>query len=83
MANFISASQMSTILNRVKNSIDGAVNVSVETSQPNGGMLPNVMYDLGTISADTTFSFAEPTNNNIVNHYFFKFSINTVIPEIT
>lgn len=83
MAEFITSAQMSTILNRVKNGIDGAVNIPIETSQPNGGMLPNVMYDLGTISADTTFSFAEPTNNNIVNHYFFKFYINNTLPEIT
>ena len=43
------------------------------SSQPVGGMLPNVLYDLGTLSGAVTFAFAAPSDNTIRNEYMFTF----------
>lgn len=45
------------------------IHPTVQTTMPVGGFLPNVLYDLGTIS-DTTFSLATPNDSNIINHYY-------------
>lgn len=50
-----------------------ALKVEVESSQPVGGMAPNTLYNLGTISGAVTFSFAAPTDNTIMNEYMFTF----------
>ena len=52
-----------------------------ETSQPSGGMLPDVTYKLGTLTGATTFSFAVAVSGNM-NHYYFTFISGTtaVIP---
>ena len=44
-----------------------AIKTPVATTQPNGGFLPNTVYDLGTISAATTFSLAAVSDTTIVN----------------
>lgn len=44
-----------------------------ETTQPSGGMLPDVTYKLGTLTGATTFSFAAAVSGN-VNHYYFTFT---------
>lgn len=44
-----------------------------ETTQPSGGMLPDVIYKLGTLTGATTFSFAAAVSGN-VNHYYFTFT---------
>ena len=49
-----------------------------------GGMLPNIFYDLGTISEDTTFILnTSNTNENVVNCYHWTFNISDVVPTIT
>lgn len=45
----------------------------VETTQPSGGMLPDVTYKLGTLTGATTFSFAAAVSGNL-NHYYFVFT---------
>lgn len=44
-----------------------------ETTQPSGGMLPDVIYKLGTLTGATTFSFAVAVSGNL-NHYYFVFT---------
>jgi hypothetical protein len=44
-----------------------------ETTQPNGGMLPDVTYKLGTLTGATIFSFAATVSGNM-NHYYFTFT---------
>ena len=46
------------------------VHPAVESAQPQGGFLPNILYNLGTISSNTTFSIATPSDANVVNHYY-------------
>lgn len=53
------------------------------TTQPAGGMLPNVMYNLGTLTGTVTFSLASPTYNTIVNHYYWTFTAGSTAPTIT
>lgn len=44
-----------------------------ESTQPSGGMLPDVVYELGTLTGATTFSFAAAVSGNL-NHYYFTFT---------
>lgn len=60
-----------------------AIQPPFQTAQPAGGMLPNIMYVLGELSGDTTFAFAAPTDNTIVNHYYFTFDTPSTAPTIT
>lgn len=46
---------------------------TAESSQPSGGMLPDVVYKLGTLTGATTFSFAASVSGK-VNHYYFTFT---------
>lgn len=59
------------------------VHPAVGSSQPAGGMLPNVFYDLGTLSGNTTFAFASPSDNTIENEYMFEFTTTSTAPTIT
>lgn len=53
------------------------------SSLPFGGFLPNVLYTLGTISSNTTFTLASPSDSNVTNHYYFTFDIGSTVPTIT
>lgn len=61
-----------------------AVNPAVASTQPAGGMLPNICYEYGTLSADTTFAL-DSTNvdSSIVNIYYWIFSTSSTAPTIT
>ena len=56
---------------------------AVASTQPVGGFLPNVLYNLGTLSSNTTFALASPTDNTIVNHYYWTFETSSSAPTIT
>lgn len=56
---------------------------TIVTSQPSGGMLPNIPYDLGELSGNVTITFAPPIDNNVINHYFFIFETGATAPTIT
>lgn len=60
-----------------------AIRPPFATSQPVGGMIPNIMYVLGELEGDTTFEFAAPTDPTIVNHYYFTFDTPSTAPTIT
>ena len=59
------------------------IHPTVASSQPSGGFLPNVMYNLGTLSGNTTFALATPADANIVNHYYWTFDTGSTAPTIT
>lgn len=59
------------------------VHPAVATTQPAGGMLPNVFYNLGTLSGNTTFSFASASDANIKNEWMFQFITPATAPTIT
>ena len=52
------------------------------TSEPSGGFLPNVVYNLGTITGSRSFAMAAAVTG-IVNHYFWTFDTGSTAPTIT
>lgn len=52
------------------------------TSEPSGGFLPNVVYNLGTISGSRSFAMAAAVTG-IVNHYYWTFETGSTAPTIT
>lgn len=59
------------------------IHPATASSQPSGGFLPNVMYNLGVLSGNTTFALATPADANIVNHYYWTFDTGSTAPTIT
>lgn len=59
------------------------VNPVIVTSQPSGGMAPNVFYSLGLVQGNVSFSFASPSDSNIVNHYYWTFETASTAPVVT
>lgn len=59
------------------------IHPEVVTLQPAGGMAPNIVYELGTLSGNTTFTLASPADADIANHYFWTFATPSTAPTIT
>jgi len=59
------------------------IHPAVQSSQPQGGFLPNVFYNLGTLSGNTAFAFASATDNTIENEWMFQFTTPSTAPTIT
>lgn len=55
---------------------------AVETSNPSGGFIPDVVYSLGTLTGAVTFALAAAVTGN-VNHYFWMFDTGSTAPTIT
>ena len=53
------------------------------SSQPAGGMLPNVLYKLGTLTGTVTISLATPSDASVENEYKFTFTAGSTAPTIT
>lgn len=53
------------------------------SSQPAGGMLPNVLYNLGTLTGSVTISLASATDSSVANHWYFTFETGGTAPTIT
>ena len=54
----------------------------VASSMPSGGFLPNTVYNLGTLSGNTTFSMASATDNTIANIWCWTFTTPSTAPTI-
>lgn len=59
------------------------INPAKESTIPSDGMLPNIIYALGTLSGAVTISLATPADSTICNHYFFTFETGATAPTIT
>ena len=59
------------------------VHPATASSQPAGGFLPNVFYNLGTLTGSVTFALATPADATIVNHYYWTFETSSTAPTIT
>ena len=64
-------------------SVYNEVHPAIVTTQPSGGFVPNVLYNLGTITGSKTFTLATPSDNTIVNHYYWTFTAGSTAPTIT
>lgn len=60
-----------------------AIHPDIVSSQPAGGMLPNVLYKLGTLTGNVTISFAAASDATIENEYKFTFTAGSTAPTIT
>jgi hypothetical protein len=58
------------------------IHPAVQSSQPQGGFLPNVEYNLGTLTGTVTFALASAVSG-IVNHYYWTFDTGGTAPTIT
>lgn len=54
----------------------------VGTSQPSGGFLPDVAYNLGTLTGTVAFTVAAAVTGQL-NHYFWMFDTGATAPTIT
>lgn len=59
------------------------VHPAVVTTQPSGGFAPNIFYRLGTITGSVSFTLASPSDNTIINHYYWTFETGSTAPTIT
>lgn len=59
------------------------VHPAIASTQPQGGFLPNVFYNLGELTGSVTFTLATPSDNTIVNHYYWTFETGSTAPTIT
>ena len=68
----------------VKTALDGkADKVSVASSIPQGGLLPNVLYNVGTLEGSVTIDLAAPADSTVLNLYHICFATGTTAPSIT
>lgn len=61
----------------------GAARLAVYSEQPQGGMLPNAVYDLGELTAATTFELAAATDDATANIWYWTFETGATAPTIT
>lgn len=54
---------------------------AVESEQPPGGFLPDVIYKLGTLTGSVTFVLAAAVTGNL-NHYFWMFDTGGTVPTV-
>lgn len=55
----------------------------IATTQPQGGFLPNLVYDLGVLTGTVTFALASPTDNITPNAYHWTFETGSTAPTVT
>lgn len=55
----------------------------MQSSQPVGGMLPGVLYNLGTLTGSVTIDFAAASDATVENEYKFTFDADSTAPTIT
>lgn len=55
----------------------------VETTMPQTGFLPNMMYELGELNSATTFSLNTTVLSDNVKHYYWTFETGATPPTIT
>ncbi len=77
----IATDKSSTTMTAAPSAVYNEVHPAIATTQPAGGFLPNVVYDLGTIT-DTTFALATPSDATIANAYFWTFETGSTAPTI-
>ena len=54
-----------------------------QSSIPQGGLQPGILYNLGTLTGAVTIDLATPADANVANEYAFTFATSTTAPTIT
>ena len=79
----IQTDKSSTTKTASPSAVYNEVHPAFGSSQPAGGMLPNVLYKLGTLTGTVSITFAAVTDANIENEYKFTFTAGSTAPTIT
>ena len=72
---------LNTNINALSNDVFAA-KTPVHTTVPNNILMPNIHYDLGTISSTTTFSLGAVADTTIRNVYSVAFKTGSTAPSI-
>ena len=59
------------------------VKPATQSTQPAGGLLPGILYKLGTLTGSVTISLATPSDASVANEYGFTFTAGSTAPTIT
>lgn len=70
----IQTDKASTTKTAAPSAVYNEVHPAFGSSQPAGGLLPNVLYKLGTLTGNVTISFAAASDATIENEYKFTFT---------
>lgn len=79
----IATDKSSTTKTASPSAVYNEVHPLIATTRPSGGFLPNVVYDLGTLTGTVTFALAAATDNNIVNAYHWTFETSSTAPTVS
>lgn len=78
----IQTDKASTTKTASPSAVYNEVHPAIATTQPQGGFLPNVVYDLGTITETVTFALVAASDNTIANAYVWTFETGNTAPTI-
>lgn len=81
--NTISGNETATDKYPSAKAVYDAVNPAIESIQPAGGMLPNVLYNFGQLSNNIAFLLGTISDASIVNHFYWIFETGSSVPTIT
>ena len=79
----VSADKASNTKTSTPKSVYDFVKPAMQSSQPAGGMVPGVLYKLGTLTGSVTMTLATSTDSNVANEYMFTFTAGSTAPTIT
>lgn len=83
ISNNIATDKASTDKTASPKAVYDEIHPAVGSSQPSGGMLPNVLYNLGTLTGTVTLSMATAADSSIANHWYWTFDTSSTAPTIT
>lgn len=67
----------------VQEALDKIIAPNATDVQPEDGMLPNVLYTLGTLSGAVTFRLAPALERSYISHWFWTFETGATVPSVT
>ena len=79
----IQTDKTSTTMTASPSAVYNEVHPAIATIQPAGGFLPNVVYDLGTLSGSQSFTLATASDATIANAYHWTFETGSTAPSVT
>lgn len=84
MIKFLDNTGLAYLWNKITDLLDEkSEKILVESTMPVGGFLPNIVYNLGTLNANTTFSMASATDNTIANIWCWTFTMPSTTITVT
>lgn len=79
----IQTDKSSTTKTASPSAVYNEVHPAIATTKPSGGFLPNIVYDLGTLTGSQSFTLATASDATIANAYYWTFETGSTAPTIT